>query len=221
MASANRPDILLLCLAYKDFLDESYASLIDKLADSANVKRAKSAAGAIRYLAENSPKAIIITDEGITEKENEAALQKVHSYIRNGGLAIIGLHFPNFTQMDRFDYLFGRVFNLPWRHGDYHRTTFQVNPSCTLPNGVGLSSMPEPYSMKVLHIKNARPHEKILVPVSDAMTQSHVFPPSYVDQTQAATTGTKIGDGYLVYCGDVNAEVGSDHAILALCGLQA
>lgn len=220
MASADRPDILLLCLAYQDFLDESYASLIDKLADSANVKRAKSAAGAIRYLASNTPKAIIITDEGIAAKENEAALQKVHSYICNGGLAIIGLHFPTFTEMGRFDYLFGRVFNLPWRHGDYHRTTFQINPTCALPDGVGISSMPEPYSMKVLHIKNARPQEKIFVPVSDAMSQSHVFPPSYVDQTQAATTVAKIGDGYLVYCGDVNAEVGSDQTILALCGLR-
>ena len=36
--------------------------------------------------------------------------------------------------------------------------------------------------MKVLHIKNARPHENIFVPVADAITQSHVFPPEYVDQ---------------------------------------
>lgn len=221
MASTHRPEIFLLCLSYQDFLDESYAPLIDRLANSARVKRAKSAAGAIRYLAANNPKAIIITDEGITEKGNEKALEKLHSYIRNGGLAIIGLHFPTFTQMGRFDHLFGSVFGLPWRHGDYHRTTFQVNPSCALPAGVELSSMPEPYSMKVLHIKNARPHEKIFVPVADAMTQSYVFPPSYVDQTQAATTGAKIGDGYLVYCGDVNPEVGSDVTILALCGIQA
>ncbi|KAF3397112.1 hypothetical protein DPV78_007844 [Talaromyces pinophilus] len=199
MASADRPEILLLCLAYQEFLDESYASLIDKLADSANVKRAKSAAGAIRYLAANNPKAIIITDEGITEKENEAALQK----------------------MGRFDYLFGRVFNLPWRHGDYHRTTFQANPSCTLPDGVGLSSMPGPYSMKVLHIKNARPQEKIFVPVSAAMTQSIALPPSHVDETQAATTGAKIEDGYLVYCGDVNPGDELDQTILALCSLRA
>lgn len=221
MASTDRPEILLLCLSYQEFLDESYASLIDKLAYSTIVKRAKTAAGAIRYLSANNPKAIIITDEGITEKKNEEALRKVHSYIRNGGLTIIGLHFPTFTQMGRFDDLFGRVFDLPWRHGDYHRTTFRVNPSCALPDGVELPSMPEPYSMKALHVKNARPHEKIFVPVADAMTQSHVFPPSYVDQSQAATTGAKIGDGYLVYCGDVNPEVGSDRAILALCGLQA
>jgi hypothetical protein len=220
MTSADRPEIFLLCLSYRDFLDESYASLIDKLADSTRVKRAKSATGAIRYLTENNPKAIIIADEGLTLKENAEVLPKVLSYIRSGGLAIIGLHFPSFAEMDDIDNLFGRAFDLPWRHGDYHRTTFQANPSCSLPDGVGLSSMPAPYSMKTLHIKNARAHEKIFVPVIDATTQSYVFPPSYVDQTQAATTVAKIGDGYLVYCGDVNGEHGSDQTILALCGLQ-
>jgi hypothetical protein len=51
------------------------------------------------------------------------------------------------------------------------------------------------------------------------MTQSNVFPPEYVDQAQAAVVGAKVGNGYLVYVGDVNAEEGSDNIILSLCGL--
>jgi hypothetical protein len=50
------------------------------------------------------------------------------------------------------------------------------------------------------------------------MTQSNVFPPEYVDQAQAAVVGAKVGNGYLVYIGDVNAE-GSDKIILSLLGL--
>lgn len=73
--------------------------------------------------------------------------------------------------------------------------------------------------MKTLHIKNARPLEKIFIPISGAQTQSHVFAPEYVDRTQAAVPGAKIGNGYLVYCGDVNGEVGSNQIISVLCGL--
>jgi hypothetical protein len=73
--------------------------------------------------------------------------------------------------------------------------------------------------MKVLHVKNARPDEKIFIPVANAMTKSNVLPPEYVDQAQAAVVGAKVGNGYLVYVGDANAEEGSDNTILSLCGL--
>lgn len=221
MASENRPVILLLSLAYQSFLDEIYSSLIDKLSSGSSLKRAKTAAGAIRFLDGHNPKAIIITDEGLTERSNRQVLQKVVAYVKNGGLAIIGLHFPNFVRMDAMENFFSGAFQLPWKRGDYHRTDFELNPSYTLPDGTVSSSLPGPYSMKTLHIKNARPHEKIFIPVSDAETQSHVFGPEYVDQTQAAVTGATIGNGHLVYCGDVNGEAGTDNIILSFCGLQA
>lgn len=221
MASENRPEILLLSLAYQSFLDEIYSSLIDKLSNGSSLKRAKTAAGAIRFLEEHNPKAIIITDEGLTERSNRQVLQKVVAYVKNGGLAIIGLHFPNFVRMDAMENFFAGAFQLPWKRGDYHRTDFELNPSCALPDGTMSTLLPGPYSMKTLHIKNARPHEKIFIPVSGAQTQSHVFAPEYVDQTQAAVTGATIGNGYLVYCGDVNGEAGTDKIILSLCGLQA
>ncbi|MCJ1267843.1 hypothetical protein MMC22_007729 [Lobaria immixta] len=81
------------------------------------------------------------------------------------------------------------------------------------------NSFPQPYSMKVLHVKNARPHEKIFIPMANAMTQSLVFPPEHVDQTQAAVVAAKVGNGYLVYAGDVNPEKGSDKIIQSLLGL--
>jgi hypothetical protein len=74
--------------------------------------------------------------------------------------------------------------------------------------------------MEVFHIKDAQQHEKIFVPVPGGQTQSMVFPPSYVDEIHAAVVGAKIGDGFVVYVGDVNPEKGSDKVILALCGLR-
>lgn len=184
------------------------------------MKRAKSSNGAIRYLETNNPKAIIVTDEGLTKTKNKAVLDMVLSYIRNGGLVIIGLHFPNFTAMDVFDRFFNESLGLPWKHGDYHRTDFQFNPSCTLPANSVKESFPLPYSMKVLHVKNARPNEKIFVPIPDSTTQSAVFAPSYVDEEQAAVVGAKLGEGFLVYVGDVNGEEGSNKVMLSLCGLK-
>jgi hypothetical protein len=228
MASPTRPDILLLSLSMQPFLDSSYASLFDQLAESASIKRAKKADPAIRYLDTNNPKAIIITDEGLTKRENAAVPAKVVSYVRNGGLAIIGLHFPSFARPSDINNLFGSSgFGLPWKSGDYHRTTFQLNPECVLPghddadadaNAMSLP-FPGPYSMKTLHIKDARPHEKIFIPEPEATVQSHVFAPGYVDQSQAAVAGARVGKGYLAYCGDVNGEEGSDEVILALCGI--
>jgi hypothetical protein len=84
---------------------------------------------------------------------------------------------------------------------------------------VASNKLPAPYSMKVLHVKNARPDEKIFVLVPNAMTQSNVFLPEYVDQAQAAVVEAKVGNGYLVYIRDVNAEERSDKIILSLLGL--
>jgi hypothetical protein len=216
---SEKPEILFLSLAFQSYLDEAYSSLIDDLDKHACLKRAKAAAGAIRYLEANNPKAILVTDEGLTKAKNRSVLDKVVPYLWNGGLVIIGLHFPHFTTRDVFDKFFGSAFGLSWLRGDYHRTDFQFNPSSTLPANVASASLPAPFSMKVLHVTNARPEEKIFVPVPEATTQSHVFPPSHVDQAQAAIVGAKVGDGYVAYVGDVNGEEGSNKVILSLCGL--
>ncbi|PYI04664.1 hypothetical protein BO78DRAFT_167109 [Aspergillus sclerotiicarbonarius CBS 121057] len=215
--ASNRPEILILCIAYKDFLDDNYAPLLNRLGESAHLKRAKTADAAIRCL-ERNPKAVIVADEGVTIPANRIVADKLESYIRQGGLAIFGLFFPGFTPMDRFNNLFRQRFGLPWVAGDYHRSRFEFNSKCTLPAGVVSSSFPRPYSMKVLHIKNARPNEKIFIPIEGARTESFVFSAEPVDQTQAAVVGAQVGYGYVGYSGDVNQESESDQVILSLCG---
>ena len=132
MASVNRPEILLLSLAFQSFLNKSYSSLIDNLYRSAQLKRAKTTSGTINYLKANNLRAILVTDEGLTKTKNRVVCKKVVLYIRNGSLVVVRLHFPNFTRMDVFDRFFNKTFNLPWQHSDYHRTEFQLNPSCSL-----------------------------------------------------------------------------------------
>jgi hypothetical protein len=84
---------------------------------------------------------------------------------------------------------------------------------------VALNKLLVLYSIKVLHVKNAWLNKKIFVLVPNAITQSNVFPPEYVDQAQAAVVRAKVGNGYLVYIRDVNAEEGSDKIILSTASL--
>jgi hypothetical protein len=92
MASVDRPEILLLSLAFQSFLDELYSSLINNLYRSAQLKCAKTASSTINYLEANNPRAILVTDEGLTKTKNRVVRKKVVLYVRDGSLVIIGLH---------------------------------------------------------------------------------------------------------------------------------
>lgn len=127
MASQAKPDIHLLSLAMQPFLDSSYSALIDQLSLKSSLKRAKSAQGALNYLSTNTPRAIIATDEGLTKSTSALVLEKVLAYVRSGGILIIGLHFPNFVDMDVFNSLFQHL-GLPWERGD----TTALNSATTL-----------------------------------------------------------------------------------------
>lgn len=61
----NKPQILLLCLAYQEDLDETYRLLFSRLSEVAHVKSARNPRTALREMAENTFKAIIITDAAL------------------------------------------------------------------------------------------------------------------------------------------------------------
>ena len=124
----DRSEILLLSLSFLSHFDEDYSSLINNLSKSTQLKRATSAIGAIQYLQANNPQSILVTDEGLTMQENRAVLNKVVSYVHNGGLVIIGLHFPNFVNWHDPDKFFNNNFGLPWQLGDYTRWDFRSIP---------------------------------------------------------------------------------------------
>lgn len=220
MASPQKPNILLLSFAYQDWFDEMFGSLVSALLQESNLKRVKTHKAALDTIQNTPLRAIIITDEGLARRtpKNQEVFASVKSYIENGGLVIVGLHFSGFVNGDNHDDFF-RAFGLPWKKGDYHRTIFRFNHSCVLPKGYRPESMPEEYSMKASHIKDARETEKMFVPPPDARSQSF----SYVgemDYSQAAVVAASIGEGTLVYCGDVNTEPESFALIMSLCGLN-
>ncbi|KAJ5109270.1 hypothetical protein N7456_005945 [Penicillium angulare] len=220
MASADKPNILILSLSIEDYFDHCYLHLLDHLWEVSNLTRVKDTSGALQALSETNFKAIVITDQGLTHSTpaKKEVLQKIISYIEEGGLVIVGMHFPTFTPPKMFEDFFGG-FGLPWKSGDYYRATFQFAPLSNVPPGAQIAWLPEPYSIKALHVKDARAQERIFVPVPSALTESRVDIPEPVDEEQAAVVGAKIGLDHLVYCGDVNGERESYALIMALCGL--
>ncbi|GKZ25193.1 hypothetical protein AbraIFM66951_001108 [Aspergillus brasiliensis] len=214
----NRPEILLLCLVDSALIEDLYGTLLERIEERAKLKCATTIEKAVRYL-QQKPKAVIVADEGVTIPANRLVTEELEAYMRNGGLAIFGLCFPAFVDKNRFTNVFRARIGLPWVPGEVQQSTFKVNPECTLPDGTVVTSLPTPYKMQALLIKNARPKEKIYVPVELAMTESPVgSAPKLIDQTLAAVLGAKVGDGYLAYCGDIDPNENLNQLILSLCG---
>ncbi|KAL4900989.1 hypothetical protein BDW74DRAFT_89522 [Aspergillus multicolor] len=169
-------------------------------------------------------KAIILTDEALTEDElnYDEVFDHVKEYIRYGaGLVIAGLHFPNFVNSTRFGEFFNKM-GVLWLKGEYYRLDFDMNPSCDreLLHGLGLtaSGLPARYGMKALGAVGANAHEKLYVPVLGGRSQSMVELGETVDPSQAAVVGVKLGKGRLFYIGDLNWEHGSQELVVRLCG---
>ncbi|KAG0645183.1 hypothetical protein D0Z07_9237 [Hyphodiscus hymeniophilus] len=200
---SDKPTILLLSLAAEDLFNSRYAHLINSLNERAQLKKAKTTAGAARFLESNTPKAIIITDQGLTQPANQGVIEKVITYVRGGGLAIVGLHFPSHITGPAFKAFFRR-FGLPWEPAELTRREVRFNVGCELPSGATPIAV-KSYTTKVLHVKNALPREKIIVPVNTS--------------TQVAVAGAKVGDGFVVYAGDVEPGENSNMVLLSLCGL--
>lgn len=214
-----RPEILIISLNHRDSLQKTYATLFNRILRVASISIAKSADGALNKMDYSDLKAIIIADEALTELNPEIArvLSKVKAYIENGGVVIAGLHFTTGSRMDKLCGFFKNL-GLPWTNGNYQRSMFKLSPFVDLPGSVRRESFPGPFSMKALHINNTRLQESIFAPMEGAKTESAVFPPSYVDCTQAGIAGAKLGAGYFFYCGDTNGEDEANQVIFALCG---
>jgi hypothetical protein len=214
--TTTRPTIFLLSLENEPFFDTMFARLIDAIAAKATLKRATKAAAALDFLSANTPSAIFITDPGLLKAANSAILERVVSYVRGGGTAVIGGLFSGFVQpLDLGDW-FRSQWGLLWQYAEYHRTTVHLNPHAQRVPQLGL---PAAYSQKAVFLKNVGSNASWYLPLDDSMTESHAFPPQSVDDRQTPVAFTALGYGWLGYIGDVNAEQGSDAVVLAMCGL--
>ncbi|KAK2879543.1 hypothetical protein FQN49_000763 [Arthroderma sp. PD_2] len=215
--ATSKPCIFLLSLETESFFEEIYKKLLDGLLSKAKVQRATKPAPTIKYLSENTPNATLITDPSITETRYSAVLEKVITYARNGGTVIFGGLFSTFVTPDRLDRFFDFSWGIPWKYGDYHRTTVYVNVHC---QGMETKGLPASYSQKAVFLKNVSPECAVYSPTKNSVTESLVFASQPVgDLSQKPVVFAAYGQGWVGYVGDVNGEEGSHAAVLAMCKL--
>jgi len=177
------------------------------------VKRIKRAEAAINYLDINTPKVILVTDEALIYAQNRPVLEKLKSYIRNGGRAVFCLDFPIHTPRDPFNSFFDREFGVSWQRCMFGLANYGFNAGCILPADSTAASFRSQTYMKAVTVMGAQSWEEIYKPI--------YAPDSMDDVQQAAVAGARIGEGYLIYFGDVNADVANtrdDRILLSLCG---
>ena len=73
--------------------------------------------------------------------------------------------------------------------------------------------------MKAVHLEGVKAEDVGYKPTDGSRVESHVFQPFPVDLSNAPVAYTRIGDGFLGYIGDVNAEKESTGVILAMLRL--
>lgn len=215
----SRPLIVILALNKEEFYNDLYADFNKLLKTHANVEYATTPDEARAFFncsGINKPTAILSADESLTPSTRLTLAQEAASYVRSGGtLVFMGL-FSSFTRPSDMELLFSK-FGLPWASGDYHRTTFALNPAMKLLDTSGLA---QSCSQKALHVRNVQHGDAVYLPSSESRTESAVFLPRPVaDRTQTPAAFASVGEGKVGYVGDVNNEDDTTAVVLRMCGL--
>lgn len=190
---------------------------ISALRSKVRISQALNARKALQYLADTNLKGVFVADEGIIESKNSEVLSSLIGWVNAGGIAVVGSLFPTLANGSEFNRFFEK-WRLPWKMGNYHRTTFVLNPSIPQLSSHSASLMTS-YSMKAVHLRGVNAEDILYAPTEDSRVESHVFAPSPVDLSHVPVAYTRIGDGFLGYIGDVNAEEESTSVILAMLRL--
>lgn len=104
------------------------------------------------------------------------------------------------------------LFGLPWEHGDYLSTTFEVTPTW-LQN---VPELAEKYSVKAQHLKHVEARDCVYLPAHESRVQSHVFPAISISKKETPLAIRQVDKGYLCYVGDVNWLHSTTKVIIAL-----
>ena len=191
--------------------------LISTLRSKIRTIQALNARKALQCLADTNLKGVFVADEGLNDSKNSEVFSSLVGWVNAGGIAVVGSLFANLTTGREFERFF-KKWGLPWKMGDYHRTTFVLNPSIHHLSGHS-ANLTTTYNVKALHLKGVKAEDVLYAPTEDSRVESRVFAPDRVDLSNVPVAYTRIGGGFLGYVGDVNAEMESTSVILAMLRL--
>ena len=226
MATTTKPVILVLSVGEKwmqDMCDDpdSFGAGLEDLVKHAELKRARTAKGALNYLNKNTsspPDGILVTDPGVTDTGSKELLDRVVAYARAGGTVVMSYCFSSNIRPNDMKDFWKQAWGLPWQPASYHRTNLTLNESASTLKGK-VDVLQKVYSQKALCLKKVERQHAWYVPTEDSVTQSMVFPPGPVNQNETAVAFAPVGQGHVGYTGDVNMEVGTKLVVMRMFGL--
>ena len=217
------PRVFILSLQNKRNLQEEYCQIFSALTRNASVtviNDANTAATTVSTPPRDGD-VVLIADAGICEPAHTALLYKLILFAHEGATIVLGMDFC--IELPRGDAhtFFGR-WGLPWDFGEYHCTTFALNPA-GVPKPLSARALQPSYSMKAVHLKGVPRSAAVYLPTADSRIESHVFPPTPITGAQVQETPAafaRVGKGFLGYVGDVNGEQGSARLTVEMCGIK-
>ena len=227
------PKVLIITGDIDSIFTEVWKGLISSLQAKASVISSSDPAESSRLLLAGDVSSVLVVSP-----QPFLSPQKAHRVLRDhvrtfaeqqGGTVLFCGTFSSFINRISFDSYIGTEWKLSWRFGDYHRTTFAVNPHFRLdgvdgsaaanfdPMTAGLQST---YSQKAVQVKGAAKNARLYTTTSESQLESLVWAAMPMhNETQSPVVFQSYGKGRVGYAGDVNAEAGTTKAILAMCGL--
>ncbi|KAK1141834.1 hypothetical protein N8T08_008500 [Aspergillus melleus] len=107
------PEILVISLASRH--EQRYQYLMASLWNISRVVQISVLADAAHYLVFRTPRAVIFTDEGITDPSKWTAVAGyVQTYLQQGGIVIFGVYFADFCDAYFTEQMFRNMLCLPW-----------------------------------------------------------------------------------------------------------
>ncbi|KAJ3832629.1 hypothetical protein F5878DRAFT_449778 [Lentinula raphanica] len=214
----SRHSILVLSLYEEDYMYATFEHLMSSMRAVATVKLVTSAKEAKSILlSDTPPTAVLSIDAAPTDAKYVALNYQLVRFAKAGGTVVFGCNFSNHFAFGS-DGPFFRAWGLTWNLGEYHRTTVYLNKNGV--PGMALAGLEPSYSVKALNLAKVPTNLAVYSPSSSSRTQSHVFPPTSVDTSQAPFAYTAIGAGFMGYAGDVNAEAPTTKVIMAMLHLS-
>ncbi|KAI0660128.1 hypothetical protein C8Q70DRAFT_75804 [Cubamyces menziesii] len=213
--------VLIVSLEKAPFMDEQYEQLYRAVRRNAMLVEVQNEHAAIEALsATPPPSSVLVSDGAITHSKHSRLLDRLVDFARAGGRVVLGVHFSN-TISPANGKPFFRKWGLNWDYGEYHRTTFQLNPR-GVPPPLNEEALFPSMSAKAVHLRNVPVEDAVYLPASDARVQSHVFAATPITGSRAQQTPgafTRVSAGYLGYIGDVNAEHESIRLTIEMLGV--
>lgn len=222
--NSSQPVVVLVDTVEGDWAIENLqylASFYKSLKNHCRLKRCRNRDQLLTLLHDTpAPQAILVAEpEIIKNSKYSHFLDILVEYIMAGGRVVFACQCASFLRPNKWNEFAAQKLKIPWSFGGYHRTTHYLQSNHAAISKNSIPFLEPSYSMKSVMMKGVAPQDRLYQPNETSYTQSMVFASRGADKDESPAALTKLGNGWVGWQGDVNAEVESTNCILAMLGV--